>query len=147
MLMKREWCDGREQHNKDVLLAVWSEWWWWNACCCCYDRTAVQWLLRVLRPGLQATHQPIKHGQPEHDRLHRQDQDASVWESPHAAACSWCPDAWSVISPRQCSSTWWYCLKHTREPALCCCRVKFSDLFGNVGDMSPEAEMILLNVH
>ena len=66
---------------------------WWL----CVVRAAIQWLLWVLRAGFQAAHQSVKHGQPEHDWLRRQDQDATVWESPHAATCTWRADArWEI---------------------------------------------------
>jgi len=64
---------------------------WWDAGWC--NRVAVQRLLRVLRPRLQVAHQSIQHGEPEHDGLHRQDKDASLWESTNAASRPRCPDA------------------------------------------------------
>ena len=68
----------------------------WLIMFCC-DRVAIQWLLWVLRPWLQAAHQSFQHGEPEHNGLHRQDQDTAVWEFTHVASCTRCTDAWLVL--------------------------------------------------
>ena len=47
------------------------------------QRAALQWLLRILRPRLQAAHRPQQHGQPEHRGVRWQDQEQVSWVGFH----------------------------------------------------------------